>query len=70
VQGVEVAFWIGPKRIEHIRELLRSIYMTHMSFSIQLTDDESTQYFSFSMRYENTRGEKGPWSPIYHVVIS
>jgi hypothetical protein len=70
VQGVEVIFWIGPKPAEHIRELLRSLYMTHMSFSIQLTDDESTQYFSFSMRYENTRGEKGPWSPIYHVVIS
>jgi hypothetical protein len=70
VQGVEVAFWIGPNRVEHIRELLRSLFVMHLSFSIQLTDDDSTQYLSFAMRYENKRGEKGPWSPIYYVVIS
>jgi hypothetical protein len=70
VHGIELAYVVGPKPAEHVREMTHSLFSTRTTIVVQLTDEESAEYFSFFMRYENTRGEKGPWSPVYHVVVS
>jgi hypothetical protein len=70
VHGIEIVYLVSREKAQYIRELTHSMFTTRSSFIIQLTDEESTEYFSFAMRYENSRGEKGPWSEIYHIVIS
>jgi hypothetical protein len=70
VHGIETAYYVGVEPVEHIKRMNRSHFATHNPTCIDLTDEESGQILSFASRYENTRGEKGPWSPIYHVVVS
>jgi hypothetical protein len=70
VHGIETTYYVGAAPVEHIRELNHSLFATHNPTYIDLTDEESGQVLSFASRYENTRGEKGPWSPIYHVIVS
>jgi hypothetical protein len=70
VYAIEVAYTVGREREEHVSKMTRTLLSTRTTFDVQLSDEECTMYFSFRMRYVNTRGRKGPWSEAYHVVVA
>jgi hypothetical protein len=70
VHGYEIRYKVSHVRVEHWSELDQSTFATRSPAMLQFDDYQLGQIVSFSMRYENTRGVKGPWSEIYYVIIS
>jgi hypothetical protein len=70
VHGAEIAWSILETPPESYADLVRSVFDTQSPYTFQfdLTDAGSRLYVS--LRWENNRGEKGPWSPIQSIVIS
>jgi hypothetical protein len=43
--------------------------MTHSPFTHTLPPEAQACYLSCATRWQNGKGELGPWSDIHHVVI-
>jgi len=69
VHGAEIAWAILPAAPAKQEELNNSSFDTHTPFRLEFDIDQCGQHVYFTLRWENTRGEKGPWSPIYTTVI-
>jgi hypothetical protein len=67
--GAEIA-WIQrdtpPTRWD---ELLHSNIDTNSPFTLVFENDQRGKTVYFALRWENTRGEKGPWSDIMSAII-
>ncbi|MDR0769141.1 MAG: hypothetical protein LBE71_04475 [Dysgonamonadaceae bacterium] len=50
-------------------ELIHSSFSTHSPAVLSFEGHQRGQTFYFASRWENTRGEKGPWSEIQSVII-
>jgi hypothetical protein len=50
-------------------ELVHSEIDTNSPFTLQFEHDQRGQTVYFALRWENTRGEKGPWSDILSAII-
>jgi hypothetical protein len=55
-----------PTRIE---ELVHSSFDTRTPLILEFGEEERGLMVYFCLRWENTRGEKGPWSPIKSAII-
>jgi hypothetical protein len=71
IQGAEITWTVckpgeEPKSVE---ELLNTAFATRTPYLFELTDLQSSLILCAALRWENTRGEKGPWSHIETVVI-
>ena len=69
VHGAEIRWAILPEAPAGVRELSNSAFDTHTPFTLEFTDTERGQTVYFCMRWENTRGEKGPWGEIGSAII-
>jgi hypothetical protein len=67
--GAELIFAVSDQPINDLEELGKSRFRTRSPFRLKFTDKQRGKVLSFAIRWENTRGEKGAWSAIYHVVI-
>ncbi|MDR2690825.1 MAG: hypothetical protein LBB73_00750 [Dysgonamonadaceae bacterium] len=67
--GVEIAWSVTEIAPTKWSELTHSSFDTHSPFTLKFESDQSGKSVYFSLRWENTRGEKGPWSPITKVII-
>jgi hypothetical protein len=67
--GAEICFWVGSEPVRDLKLLYRSAFSTRTPFQMEFTDEERGKIFSFAIRWENTRGEKGHWSEIYTVMV-
>jgi hypothetical protein len=70
-QGAEIRHLVckpgeEPKSVD---ELIHSDFATRTPFLFELPDRQSGMILCVAMCWENTRGEKGPWSHIETVVI-
>jgi hypothetical protein len=70
VQGVEVRSAVRAEKLEFVEEMDRSDFTTKTYIVLDLGDKMVGKFLTFFFRYENTRGQKGPWSPVYHIMIS
>jgi hypothetical protein len=70
VRGVEVVYALLDAPPTSIDELAHSRVSTRSPYILTFDFSLIGQSVYFAMRYENTIGEKGPWSPIYTVAIS
>jgi hypothetical protein len=52
-----------------IGELTQSAFDTHTPFTLSFEENQRGQTVYFCLCWENTRGEKGPWSEIQGAVI-
>jgi hypothetical protein len=52
-----------------VKDLTRSSFDTRSPFHFELDDSHRGQHLYFAIRWENTRGEKGPWSPVDTVIV-
>jgi hypothetical protein len=69
VQGAEFGYVITDKSSATYTDFNRSEFDTHTPFEIQFEPSDFGRTVSYAMRWENTRGEKGPWSPVESLVI-
>ncbi|MDR2139441.1 MAG: hypothetical protein LBP50_07830 [Tannerella sp.] len=70
-QGAEIRYLVckpgeEPKSVE---DLTGSEFATRTPYLFEFSDRQAGLILCVAMRWENTRGEKGPWSHIETVVI-
>jgi hypothetical protein len=69
VHGAEIRWAILDKPPVLVEELVHSNFDTHSPFELTFTDHERGKSVYFCLRWENTRGEKGPWSEIVMAIV-
>ncbi|AHF94767.1 hypothetical protein OPIT5_26275 [Opitutaceae bacterium TAV5] len=52
-----------------LNDLTRSGFDTRSPFTLNFDENQRGKTVYFALRWENTRGDKGPWSPITHAVV-
>jgi hypothetical protein len=52
-----------------LTELTNSSFDTHTPFTFDFDENERGQTVYFCLRWENTRGQKGPWSEIVSAIV-
>ena len=67
--GMELVARIGGEKPAGVHELTRSYFDTHTPLTIEFTEEDRGKTFWYAVRWENTTGEKGPWSEIMSAVI-
>jgi hypothetical protein len=67
--GAELAYAILDNKPEDWDELSHSIFSTRSPFRLSFKGTERGKILYFALRWQNTRGEKGPWSEIMSVII-
>ena len=60
---------LKEKREVTIAEMNESVFDTNPPYIFEGTDGQQGDYLMICGRWENTRGEKGPWSEIFVAVI-
>jgi hypothetical protein len=51
------------------KKLARAAFSTRSPYKLSFTGDERGSRVYICLRWENTRGEKGPWSAISSAVV-
>jgi len=69
VHGVEIRWSILSAPPTHVDNLIVSSFCTKTPFMLSFDEDDSGKRVYFCARWENKRGEKGPWSEIVGAVI-
>jgi hypothetical protein len=67
--GAEMVYAILDHKPEDWDELTHSVYSTSSPFRLSFKGTERGQILYFALRWQNTRGEKGPWTEIMSVII-
>ncbi|MDR2692356.1 MAG: hypothetical protein LBB73_08750, partial [Dysgonamonadaceae bacterium] len=67
--GAEIAWIISDEAPAKWIELANSSFDTRSPFTLKFENDRRGKSVFFALRWENTRGEKGPWSPITQAII-
>jgi hypothetical protein len=68
--GVEILWLLLEKPANVlIKDLVHSSFDTRTPYHFDLDDSHRGQHLYFALRWENTRGEKGPWTPVDTVVV-
>jgi hypothetical protein len=69
VHGAEIAWAILDVPPVDWKELIRSSFDTHTPLRLTFEGSDRGKTLYFALRWENTRGEKGPWSEILSAII-
>jgi hypothetical protein len=67
--GAEIRWVISDVPIVDVKDLIRSAFDTRTPFTLEFEGHERGKTVYFCLCWENTRGEKGPWSEIQSAVI-
>ncbi|MDR1182269.1 MAG: hypothetical protein LBL13_09880 [Bacteroidales bacterium] len=67
--GVEIRWVISDTPIVDMSMLPNSSFDTHTPFTLEFEGHDRGKTVYFCLRWENTRGEKGPWSEIQSAII-
>ena len=69
-QGAEIGYEFYDEDLPvTVEELLRSAFTTRNPYTFNLPGSLKRKYLKFALRWENERGEKGPWSDIDTQII-
>jgi hypothetical protein len=68
--GAETAWSLfeHPQEV-HISDLTHSSFDTHTPLTLEFADEDRGKTLYFALRWENTRGEKGPFGPVMSAII-
>ncbi|MDR3251767.1 MAG: hypothetical protein LBT42_08920 [Tannerella sp.] len=69
VHGCEVWWAIHEQGDATVDDLTHSSFCTRTPLRLEFNDRQRGKTVRFCLRWENTRGEKGPWSPIESAVV-
>jgi hypothetical protein len=67
--GMEMVWEITSEKPSHVRNLTHSVFATRSPLTLEFDEEERGRTLWYAARWENTRGEKGPWSEILRIVI-
>jgi hypothetical protein len=67
--GAEIRWAICETPPEIIDDLVHSAFDTRTPFTLDFDENQRGKTVYFALRWENTRGLKGPWSPIIPAII-
>jgi hypothetical protein len=69
VHGVEIRWCILGVPPASIDELIHSAFDTRSPFALDFEESDRGKSVYFCLRWENSKGEKGPWSEIVMSII-
>lgn len=69
VHGAEILWAIRDTPPAAIEDLARSGFDTHSPFTLSFDENQRGKTVYFCLRWENTRGIKGPWSEIGSAIV-
>jgi hypothetical protein len=69
IHGAEIRWAILDHQPQDVNELIHSEFDTHSPFTLEFKESERGQTIWFCLRWESTRGEKGPWSEFISAII-
>jgi hypothetical protein len=69
VHGVEVRWSILEAPPVNVKDLTTSSFDTRSPLTLEFEEDQRGKTVWFCLRWENTKGEKGPWSEIGSAII-
>ena len=69
VHGAEIKWALLEQAPNSYKELVNSAFDTRTPFELSFDKEDKGKRCFFSIRWENTRGEKGKWSDIYETVV-
>jgi hypothetical protein len=67
--GVECNTYVGTEIPKSWKDLNESWFSTRLKLVLKFKYEQRGQTLSFAIRWENKRGQKGPWSLIFSVII-
>jgi hypothetical protein len=67
--GAEIRWALSETPPTRWDELTHSDIDTNSPFTLQFENNQRGKTVYFALRWENTRGEKGPWSEIQNAII-
>jgi hypothetical protein len=67
--GIELAWVIADTKPADISELIHSQFDTRSPLVMEFKEEDRGKMFWFAVRWENTTGQKGPWSEIQSAII-
>jgi hypothetical protein len=67
--GAELYWVISDMPVVSVDELIHSAFSTRSPFSLEFRDEDRGKTVYFCLRWENTRGKKGPWGKIQSAII-
>jgi len=70
VHGAEIRWSLLDTPPVTVNELIMSGFDTRSPYMLEFSESQRGQVVWFCLRWENTRGEKGPWSEIVSAIIS
>jgi hypothetical protein len=70
VHGAEIGWAILESAPSKMADLVHSSFDTNSPFRLTFDIDQRGKTLYFAVRWENTRGEKGPWSEIHNVIVT
>ena len=68
VHGAEIR-WAITDELPQIEQLTESGYDTRTPYTLEFTEAQRGKTIWICLRWQNTRGEKGPWGDIEKVII-
>jgi hypothetical protein len=69
VHGAEIRWAILDEPPVDVEDIVNSVFCTNSPQTLVFKEHERGKRVYLCIRWENTRGEKGPWSPIESVII-
>ena len=70
VHGAEIRSAVLNNPPSKMEDLVHSSFDTSSPIRLTFDIDQRGKTLYFAVRWENTRGEKGPWSEIHNVIIT
>ena len=68
VHGAEIKWLIADEK-PHVEDLQNSSFDTRTPYTLEFSDAQRGKTVWLSLRWENTRGEKGPWCEMISAIV-
>jgi hypothetical protein len=69
VRGAEIIWAVLETPPTVYEDLVHSVFDTRSPYTFQFNLNDAGKRFYCCLRWENTTGQKGPWSPIESAII-
>lgn len=69
VHGAELRWILSDTPVTDVAELINAEFDTASPFTLSFQGHERGKTLYYALRWESTRGEKGPWGEIYTAIV-
>jgi hypothetical protein len=69
VHGAKIAYGLLDAPPASVNDLNRSAFDSHTPFTLSFQENERGRALYFALRWENAKGEGGPWSLIQKAIV-